>query len=208
VKFRSAIVQGARWRPNRLARLLAHRTGFQLLCKMTSSLVQWRQCRTSVAPISPGERAAAEAQAHPRDLSFAKKPSSTPVPDGGDERKRVWPSSCSYQNKVTDPRVRHIKNFIFDRGLTTDRPKVEISHGGFESITIDVLLGAGWPQEVSPRRLALPGLPQIQTRPIRAWCCGPSTFANGKQRHLSAQYEVRLTRRERLWPWIGGFGDA
>ena len=40
------------------------------------------------------------------------------------------------------------------------------------------------------------------------WCSGPSTFANGKQRHLSTQYEVRSTRRERLWPWIGGFGNA
>jgi hypothetical protein len=29
-------------------------------------------------------------------------------------------------------------------------------------------------------------------------CCGPSTFANGKQRHLSTQYEVRSTRRERI----------
>ena len=39
-------------------------------------------------------------------------------------------------------------------------------------------------------------------------CSGPSTFANGKQRHLGTQYEVRSTRRERLWPWIGGFGNA
>jgi hypothetical protein len=40
------------------------------------------------------------------------------------------------------------------------------------------------------------------------WCSGPSTFANEKQRHLSTQFEVKSTRREHVWPWIGGFGNA
>ena len=39
-------------------------------------------------------------------------------------------------------------------------------------------------------------------------CNGPSTIAEEKPRRLRTQHEEKSTRQERLWPWIGGFGDA